>query len=176
MSSEAALPKSVQRVVDAAANAGLDVAVVEYPADTRTAVQAADAVGCKVDQIVKSMVFDADGELVLALTSGANQVDADRLSTVAGVGSCGRADPDEVRRVTGFAIGGVAPIGHLQPIRTWIDPYLLTFSEVWAAAGSPRHVFPLEPGRLAELTDATPADFTVPTTAPTSEPITEPSR
>lgn len=164
MSSEAALPTSVRRVVDAAENAGLDVGIVEYPAETRTALQAADAVGCTVDQIVKSMVFDADGELVLALTSGANQVDGDRLSALAGVESCGRADPDEVRAVTGFAIGGVAPIGHLQPIRTWIDPHLLTFGEVWAAAGSPRHVFPVEPGRLAELTRATTADFTAPTT------------
>lgn len=163
MSSEPALPTSVRRVVDAAENAGLDVAIVEYPAETRTAVQAADAVGCKVDQIVKSMVFDADGELVLALTSGSNQVDADRLSTLAGVGSCGRADPDEVRAITGFAIGGVAPIGHLHPIRTWIDPHLLTFGQVWAAAGSPRHVFPVEPSRLAELTEATTAEFTVPT-------------
>jgi prolyl-tRNA editing enzyme YbaK/EbsC (Cys-tRNA(Pro) deacylase) len=150
-------------VVDAATAAGLDVDVVEYPAETRTAVQAADAVGCKVDQIVKSMVFDADGELVLALTSGANQVDADRLADLAGVVSCGRADPDVVRSVTGFAIGGVAPIGHLQPIRTWIDPHLLTFDEVWAAAGSPRHVFPVEPATLASLTGAEAASFTVAT-------------
>ncbi len=141
--------------------AGLDVEVVEYPAETRTAVQAADAVGCKVDQIVKSMVFDADGELVLALTSGANQVDADRLAALAGVASCARADPNEVRSVTGFAIGGVAPIGHLNRIRTWIDPHLLAFDEVWAAAGSPRHVFPVDPSTLASLTDAEPAAFTV---------------
>ena len=162
MNSEAALPASVQRVVDAAATAGLDVAVIEYPAETRTAAQAADAVGCKVDQIVKSMVFDAEGELVLALTSGANQVDAGLLAGLAGVASCGRADPDQVRAVTGFAIGGVAPIGHLEPIRTWIDPHLLRFDEVWAAAGSPRHVFAVAPATLAALTGAVTAPFATP--------------
>jgi len=162
MSTEPAIPTSVRRVVDAAEQAGLDLDVVEYPAETRTAAQAAAAVGCEVDQIVKSMVFDADGELVLALTSGANQVDPGRLAELVGVGSCGRADPDEVRSVTGFAIGGVAPIGHLTPIRTWIDPHLLAFDEVWAAAGSPRHVFPVEPAELAALTGAAAAAFTKP--------------
>ncbi len=153
---------SVERVVAAASAAGLEIDVVEFPDGTRTADDAAAAVGCKVDQIVKSMIFAAgdDREIVLALTSGANQVDGDRLAALAGVDACHRATVDEVRATTGFAIGGVAPLGHLNPLRTWIDPYLLTFDVIWAAAGSPRHVFAVAPQRLAELADATVADFT----------------
>ena len=137
--------------------------MVEFPDGTRTADDAAAAVGCKVDQIVKSMVFAAgdEREIVLALTSGANQVDGDRLAALAGVDACHRATADEVRSTTGFAIGGVAPIGHLSKLRTWIDPHLLTFDEIWAAAGSPRHVFAVAPSRLVELATATVADFTV---------------
>ena len=137
--------------------------MVEFPDGTRTADDAAAAVGCKVDQIVKSMIFAAgdEREIVLALTSGANQVDSNRLAALAGVDACHRATADEVRSATGFAIGGVAPIGHLSPLRTWIDPHLLTFDEIWAAAGSPRHVFAVAPSRLVELAAATAADFTV---------------
>ncbi|MDH3682899.1 MAG: YbaK/EbsC family protein [Acidimicrobiia bacterium] len=151
---------SVQRVIDAAAEHGLTISVVEYPAETRTAAQAAEAVGCAIDQIVKSMIFDAEGEIVLALTSGANQVDTDGLARAVGAERCGRADPERVRSVTGFAIGGVAPIGHDTGVRTWIDPHLLTFDEVWAAAGTPRHVFPIDPVMLVEMTGAIVADFT----------------
>lgn len=151
---------SVQRVVDAAAGHGLTISVVEYPDETRTAAQAAEAVGCAIDQIVKSMIFDAEGEIVLALTSGANQVDPDALARTVGVERCGRADADRVRSVTGFAIGGVPPIGHTTGVRTWIDPHLLTFDEVWAAAGTPRHVFPIDPALLVEMTGASIADFT----------------
>ena len=152
-------PPSVQRVVDAAKQHNLDISVVEYPEETRTAEQAATAVGCAVDQIVKSMIFDADGEVVLALTSGANQVDTTILAELTGASSCGRADPEQVRAITGFAIGGVAPLGHQQPVRSWIDAHLLSFDEVWAAAGTPRHVFPINPKLLAELTGATTAAF-----------------
>lgn len=157
------MTSSVDRVLAAAAAAGLDVEVVQFPDGTRTADDAAAAVGCKVDQIVKSMIFAAghEREIVLALTSGANQVDGDRLAALAGVDACHRATADEVRSTTGFAIGGVAPIGHLSPLRTWIDPHLLTFDEIWAAAGSPRHVFAVAPSRLVELAGATVANFTV---------------
>ncbi|MDH3295710.1 MAG: YbaK/EbsC family protein [Acidimicrobiia bacterium] len=153
---------SVERVIAAAAQAGLEIEVVEFPEGTRTAEAAADAVGCKVDQIVKSMIFAAgDGrEIVLALTSGANKVDSARLAELAGVDACHRADPEEVRAVSGFAIGGVAPIGHLKPLRTWIDPHLLDFDRIWAAAGTPRHVFAVSPLKLRELTGAVVADFT----------------
>ena len=150
---------SVRRVIDAAEHAGIEITVVEYPDQTRTAEQAAAAVGCAVDQIVKSMIFDADGEIVLALTSGANQVDPTLLAELAGVDRCGRADADRVRAVTGFAIGGVAPLGQTTPVRTWIDPHLLTFDEVWAAAGTPRHVFPIDPAILADVTGAVVAPF-----------------
>lgn len=159
------LHPSARRVVDHAADHGLELAVREYPDGTRTAEDAATAVGGTVDQIVKSMIFSAqagDGteELVLALTSGANRVDAEALAALAGADRCGRADPEAVRAATGYAIGGVPPFGHRTPLRTWIDPHLLGFDEVWAAAGTPRHVFPIIPSRLVELTGAEPADFT----------------
>ncbi|MFV0260411.1 MAG: YbaK/EbsC family protein [Acidimicrobiales bacterium] len=151
---------SVERVRRAAGDLGLTIEVVEYPDGTRTAADAAGAVGCDVAQIVKSMIFDADGEIVLALTSGANQVDTDALAALAGVTACRRADPDRVREATGYAIGGVAPIGHPAPVRTWIDPTLLEHDQVWAAAGTPRHVFAVDPAELVTVTDARPADFT----------------
>ena len=164
------LHPSARRVADWAGQRGLDLAVREYPDDgARTADDAAAAVGCRVDQIVKSMIFaatpgpgGADGppELVLALTSGANQVDAAALAGLAGTERCGRADPEAVRAATGYAIGGVPPFGHAQALRTWIDPHLLTFEEVWAAAGTPRHVFPISPEQLVDLTGAEPAPFT----------------
>jgi prolyl-tRNA editing enzyme YbaK/EbsC (Cys-tRNA(Pro) deacylase) len=153
-------PASVQRVVDAAARRGLHLAIAEFPEGTRTAEDAAAAVGCSVDQIVKSMIFAADDQLVLALTSGANQVDPQALATLAGAGRCGRADPDQVRATTGYAIGGVPPFGHDHEVRTWIDPHLLTFEEVWAAAGTPRHVFPIDPRDLVAVTGAETAPFT----------------
>ncbi len=153
---------SVDRVLAAASAAGLDVEIVEFPDGTRTADDAAAAVGCKVDQIVKSMIFAAgdDREIVLALTSGTNRVDGTRLAALAGVDACHRATAEEVRAATGFAIGGVAPIGHLSPLRTWIDPHLLMFDTIWAAAGSPRHVFAVDPRRLVEVTGADAVDFT----------------
>ena len=150
-------------VTEAAAKLGLTIETREFPSGTRTAQDAALAVGCEVGQIVKSMIFDADGDLVLALTSGANQVDPHRLAELAGAKTCGRATPDQVRSVTGYAIGGVPPFGHDHEVRTWIDPHLLTFDEVWAAAGTPRHVFAIEPRELVKLTGAAVRDFTATT-------------
>ena len=155
------LPKGVQRVIAAAEAAGVAVQLVEYPEGTRTAVDAAAAVGCDVAQIVKSLIFEVDGKLVLALTSGANQVDTDLLLGVAGGEVCGRANADQVREVTGFAIGGVAPFGHVNEIRSFFDGALLDHDEVWAAAGTPRHVFAIHPQSLLEITDATPGSFGV---------------
>jgi len=154
------VPASVQRVVDAAATADVALAIVEYPDGTRTAVDAANAVGCEVGQIVKSLVFEVDGELVLALTSGSNRVNTDLLADAAGGSACGRADVDEVRRSTGFAIGGIPPFGHLSEVQTFLDPALLQYETIWAAAGTPRHVFPIEPQTLLSLTNATPHNFT----------------
>lgn len=151
--------KGVQRVVDAAEKGGLSLDIVEYPDGTRTAVAAAEAVGCEVGQIVKSLIFEVDGELVLALTSGANQVDTDALTAAVDGQKCGRANADQVREVTGFAIGGVPPIGHLNQVPSFFDPALLAFDEVWAAAGTPRHVFPVDPQVLLDLTGAQAIDF-----------------
>lgn len=154
------LPASAQRVVAAAAAHGLTLDVVEYPDGTRTANDAAAAVGCEVGQIVKSLIFEVDGELVLALTSGANRVDTAKLIEAAGGERCGRADADQVREVTGYAIGGVPPFGHDNPVRSFFDPALAQHETIWAAAGTPRHVFPLAPAELLAATDATEADFT----------------
>lgn len=153
------LPKSAQTVVDAAAALDLPIDVIEYPDGTRTAVAAAEAVGCEVGQIVKSLIFAVDGDIVLALTSGSNRVNTDLLLEAAGGASCGRADADDVRAATGFAIGGVAPFGHTSHIRSFFDPALLEFDVVWAAAGTPRHVFCVDPAALQQATGALVAPF-----------------
>jgi prolyl-tRNA editing enzyme YbaK/EbsC (Cys-tRNA(Pro) deacylase) len=120
----------------------------EFPQGTRTAADAAAAIGCEVGQIVKSLVFLRDDAPLLVLCSGANQVDDARLGLA-------KADADLVRRVTGFSIGGVPPYGHPQPLETLVDEDLLGHDEVWAAAGSPRSVFPLSPALLVERTGGT---------------------
>jgi prolyl-tRNA editing enzyme YbaK/EbsC (Cys-tRNA(Pro) deacylase) len=115
----------------------------EFPEGTRTAQDAAAAIGCSVGQIVKSLVFVRDAEPVLVLCSGANTVDAQRLGLA-------KADADLVRRATGFAIGGVPPYGHPAPLETLVDEDLMAYDEIWAAAGTPRSVFPLTPAELLE--------------------------
>jgi Cys-tRNA(Pro) deacylase len=141
---------AAQRVVDAATAQGLEVEVREFPEGTRTAVDAAAAVGVDVGQIVKSLAFDVDGEIVLALVSGSNRLDEAELAHAAGAPDrkVRRADPDAVRAATGFAIGGVPPFGHTTQLRTFVDADLLRYDEVWAAAGTPRHVFAIEPQEL----------------------------
>jgi prolyl-tRNA editing enzyme YbaK/EbsC (Cys-tRNA(Pro) deacylase) len=124
--------------------------VRDFPAGTRTAQDAAAAIGCSVGQIVKSLVFVRDDEPVLVLCSGANTVDAQRLGLH-------KADADLVRSATGFAIGGVPPYGHPAPLETLIDEDLLGYDEVWAAAGTPRSVFPLTPAQLVERSGGTVA-------------------
>ena len=131
---------------------------VRYPAGTRTAADAAAAVGCDVGQIVKSLVFATPTKLVLALTSGANRVDTDRLGELAGE-EISLADLEAVRAATGFAIGGTPPFGHLDRLATWIDEDLLGYDTVWAAAGTPDSCFPIAPAQLVAATGATPADF-----------------
>ncbi len=156
------MSKSLKRVTKALHDAGLDVVPVEMGAETRTAQQAADAVGCEVDQIAKSIIFrgETSGEAILFLTAGGNQVCADKATALAGE-ALGKADATLIRSQTGFAIGGVAPVGHLNPIRCYADPRLMTFETVWAAAGTPRHVFPISPADLYRITGATEADFTI---------------
>ena len=122
----------------------------EFPEGTRTARDAAAAIGCEVGQIVKSLVFLRGGEPVLVLCSGANTVDAQRLGL-------DKADADVVRRATGFAIGGVPPYGFPAPLETLVDEDLLGYDEIWAAAGTPRSVFGLTPAQLVERTGGTVA-------------------
>ena len=153
------MSKSLKRVRAALIAAGLPDEVVETPL-ARTAQDAATAIGCEVDQIAKSIIFaDNEGRAVLFLTAGGTRVDDAKAAQVAG-SPLGKADAALVRSQTGFAIGGVAPIGHVNPIRCWIDPRLMDFDRVWAAAGTPHHVFAIEPEDLDRLSGAQTADFT----------------
>ena len=156
------MSKSLKRVTAALEAAGLAVEIVETGAETRTAAQAAAAAGCAVDQIAKSIVFRgaASGHVVLFITAGGNQVDPARASALAGQ-PLGKADADLIRAETGFAIGGVAPVGLLRPVTAFFDPRLTDFDRIWAAAGTPRHIFAVNPARLLDLTGARLADFTV---------------
>ncbi|MGR3377278.1 YbaK/EbsC family protein [Salipiger abyssi] len=154
------MSKSLKRVRAALEAAGLEPDIREV-GQARTAQEAADSVGCEIDQIAKSIIFRAEesGEAVLFLTAGGNKVCADKASELAGE-PLGKADATLIRSQTGFAIGGVAPVGHLNPIRAWIDPRLLEFTRIWAAAGTPRHVFALDAHLLPGLTGAEAAPFT----------------
>jgi prolyl-tRNA editing enzyme YbaK/EbsC (Cys-tRNA(Pro) deacylase) len=153
------MSKSLARFRNALTAAGIASDPVEMPGDTRTAEQAAAAAGCALDAIVKSILFQGvSGRLYLFLTAGGNRVDPGRAGALAGE-VLGRADADTVRQVTGFAIGGVAPIGHLTPLPLWIDPRLTDFAVVWAAAGTPRHIFAIAPNDLMRVTGAAAAEF-----------------
>lgn len=154
------MSKSLKRVRQALIDAGFEPEILEM-GETRTAQQAADAANCHVDQIAKSIIFrgETSGEAILFLTAGGNKVCADKASALAGE-PLGKADAALIRSQTGFAIGGVSPVGHLNPIRAFLDPRLLEFSEIWAAAGTPRHIFVLKPQELLPLSGAQTADFT----------------
>ena len=153
MSEAGARTSSIERVRAALAASGLALEAVELDASTRTAQEAADAIGCTVSQIVKSLVFRGEdtGEAILVLASGTNRVDEKRMAATAGE-VLGRADADFVRAETGFAIGGVAPVGHIRPVKTFIDRDLQQYAEIWAAAGKPNAVFRLTPDDLIALT------------------------
>ncbi len=148
------LTPSAQKVQDALCALGLDSSVIEFQESTRTSAEAAARVGCEIGQIVKSLVFrgQASGKPLLVLTSGANRVDEARISQYLGE-PIGRADADFVRTITGFAIGGVPPLGHNQPIETFIDEDLLQYASIWGAAGTPNAVFELTPEDLKKMTD-----------------------
>lgn len=147
--------RSTDRVRAAAAAAGLPIDIREMPQSTRTAAEAAAACGCSVAQIVKSLVFrKADsGEPVLLLVSGKNRVDEKAVKTAIG-DTLERIDANTVRDLTGFSIGGVAPIGSLAPLLTYMDADLTAFDVVWAAAGAPAAVFAVAPNDLANATGA----------------------
>lgn len=136
----------------------LPIDVRRYPAGTRTAADAAAAIGCDVAQIVKSLVFMADERAALVLTSGANRVDTAAVARLLDADTVGKADADQVRAATGYAIGGTPPFGHPAPMPTLIDRDLLDHESVWAAAGTPDSVFPLDPQRLVALTGGRVAD------------------
>jgi len=150
------LAPSAQRVQDALAAQGVPLTVVELPQSTRTAVEAAAAIGTTVAQIVKSLIFRAphSDRAVLVLASGVNRVNEKAVAALLGE-PLGKADADFVRARTGFVIGGVSPVGHSAPLPTYIDEDLLTFDELWAAAGTPNAVFRLTPAQLVSLTGGT---------------------
>lgn len=156
--------RNVTRVVEAGAALGIDVEPRSFPEGTKTAADAAAAIGVEVGQIVKSLIFgvehaDATIEVVLAYVSGANQLDEPKLAAAAGAVACRRVDADAVRSVTGFPIGGVPPFGHTEQLRVFIDPDLLRYDEVWAAAGTWTDVFPLSPADLVRATRGTVTDL-----------------
>jgi prolyl-tRNA editing enzyme YbaK/EbsC (Cys-tRNA(Pro) deacylase) len=155
------LSPSAQRVQQALLEKGLPLQVVELPASTRTAVEAAQAIGCQVGQIVKSLVFRTveSDQPILVLASGTNRVDEQKLAALLSQ-PVAKADADFVHERTGFAIGGVPPVGHTQMIPTFIDQDLLQYDELWAAAGTPHAVFRLTPGDLERITDGRVAQIT----------------
>jgi prolyl-tRNA editing enzyme YbaK/EbsC (Cys-tRNA(Pro) deacylase) len=159
MSAEPAVHPSIQRVLDAARQRGLAIEVRHFAEGTRTAQEAARAVGASLGQITKSMMFVADGKPVLVLTSGPNRVDAAKVAQHLAASQVRRASADEVRAATGFAIGGVPPFGHSRPLTVLFDRDLLQFKTIWAAAGTPNAVFAIEPGHLAEASGAVVADI-----------------
>lgn len=150
---------SMARVARAAKDAGLEIRILKMAQSTRTAEEAAETAGCDVSQIVKSLVFEntSTKELNLMLVSGAHNADMDYISERYGL-SFARGDVRRVREETGFAIGGVAPIGHLNPIRIYMDRSLLEHELVWAAAGRPDSVFSVDPKALASAIGAEPID------------------
>ncbi|MGP3696295.1 YbaK/EbsC family protein [Rhodobacter sp. NSM] len=155
------MSRSLARVKAALEAAGVETNILEMPAETRTAEQAAAAAGCTLDQIVKSILFQGreSGRLHLFLTAGGNRVCSEKAGRLAGE-PLGRADAAAVRAQSGFAIGGVAPVGHLSPVPVCLDPRLLEFPLVWAAGGTPRHIFAVPPDVLHRLTGARVEPFT----------------
>ena len=147
------LSQSALKVQQALSAIGLDLKVVELPDSTRTSQEAAQALGCQVGQIAKSIIFQAlnSHRPVLVIASGSNRVNEKLIAGLVGE-DIGKADADFVRRRTGFVIGGVPPLGHTEPIETFIDQDLFQYPEIWAAAGTPHAVFQLKPGDLLRMT------------------------
>ena len=153
------MSRSIRRFEEAARERGLEIEIRRFPEGTKTAQDAARAVGCEVAQIVKSLVFVADGRPLLALTSGANRADVSKLARAVGAAEVRRADPDEARAATGFAIGGTPPFGFPAPVTVLMDDDLLGYGEVWAAAGTPDAVFRIDPAVLRDAASAEVADL-----------------
>jgi prolyl-tRNA editing enzyme YbaK/EbsC (Cys-tRNA(Pro) deacylase) len=148
------LNPSAQKIQNILRGLGFDYKVIEFTESTRTAQEAADRVGCLLGQIVKSLIFKGmtSNKGILVLTSGSNRVDENKISQYSGE-SIGRADPEFVRTVTGFAIGGVPPMGHTQLLDSYIDEDLFQYTDVWAAAGTPNAVFQLPSSELMKISN-----------------------
>ena len=149
---------TVSRVTALLRDLGASGEPVQLADSTRTAAEAAAALGCEVGAIASSLVFVADGDPLLVMTSGAHRVDTEQVARLLGVDRVRRADADLVRSATGYAIGGVAPVGHPEPLRTLVDMALEPYAEVWAAAGHPHTVFPTTYAELLRITGGTPAE------------------
>lgn len=167
------MASAVERFEERARELGVEVDVTTFPEGTRTAEDAAAAIGCSVGQIVKSLVFVADGEPALVLTSGSNRVDEAKLAHHLGVSEVKKASAEEAREATGFAIGGTPPFGHERKLPTILDPDLFRFDTVYAAAGTPTDTFPIAPGTLrtaaaADVVDVNQRQRTSAKTEPTS--------
>lgn len=154
------LPSAAQRVVEAGRAVGIEVEVSIFPEGTKTARDAAAAVGCDVSAIVKSLVFTVDERPVVALVPGDLRLDLDKLATAVGGRKAARTDLETVRQSTGFAAGGTPPFGHATDMAVIADPRLRRHAVVWAAAGTPTAVFPADPNRLVEAAAAAWADIT----------------
>jgi Cys-tRNA(Pro) deacylase len=153
------LHPNVVRVVEAARAEGLEISPRRFPEGTKTAADAAAAIGVEVGQIVKSLVFGVDGEIVMALVSGSNQLDEKKLAAAAGGAKCARVDADAVREATGFPIGGVPPFGHSSQLRVFVDPDLLQYDEVWAAAGTWNDNFGAAPADIVRVAGGVVTDL-----------------
>lgn len=150
-----------------AAASGLDLRVARFPASTRTAQDAAREIGTSVERIVKSLVFVGEATTAVVLCSGASRVDEVKLAAALGSASVRRASATEAKAATGYAIGGVPPFAHARPCRVVCDRLLLSFDEVWAAAGLPDAVFPIAPGDLVRVSGALVADVAASTATTT---------
>ena len=147
------------RVITAAREAGLEITTRRFPEGTKTAADAAAAIGVVVGQIVKSLVFGVDNEIVMALVSGSNQLDEKKLAAAAGGSKCSRVDADAVRAATGYPIGGVPPFGHSTHLRVFVDPDLLQYDEVWAAAGTWNDNFGANPNDIVRVASGVVTDL-----------------
>jgi len=150
---------NVVKVRDAARVKGLELETAHFPDGTKTAADAAAAIGVEVGQIVKSLIFGVDDEVVVAFVSGSNQLDEAKLAAAAGGGKCRRVDADTVKSATGYPIGGVPPFGHANDLRTFIDPDLLAYDVVWAAAGTWNDVFRIAPTDLVSASGGIVTDL-----------------
>lgn len=150
---------SIERVTAAAAARGLDIEVRRFPEGTRTAADAAAAIGCPVAAIVKSIVLQSDDGPLVVLASGANRIDIAKVAAATGRSGVRRADPTVVRAATGYAIGGTPPFGHATELDVLVDTDLMELEEVWAAAGAPDAVFCITPAQLVTAADATGVDI-----------------